>query len=169
MIYLAGSVNISMQIGSAWDSFGKDMRTFVLWMPKISNLTKCRFSVSDRHRLLFRDLRNSFSLAWLAKCNSLTFSCICCIVSHWFWSYFGLFCPLYYFVLHFRCLRSSQQDLSFNIWKSVLTYMYIQSARIRYKDRSLTLGLSNSDSFLCTSDTFSVLFRYGLLFLSTLK
>lgn len=62
MIYLEGSVNISMQIWSAWDSHGKDMRTFILRMLKTSNLTKCRFSASDRHRLLLRDLRNSFSL-----------------------------------------------------------------------------------------------------------
>lgn len=29
MIYLEGSVNISMQIGSTWDSFEKDMGAFI--------------------------------------------------------------------------------------------------------------------------------------------
>lgn len=29
MIYLEGGVNISMQMGSTWDSFKKDMGTFI--------------------------------------------------------------------------------------------------------------------------------------------
>jgi len=29
MIYLEGSVNSSMQIGSSWDSFEKEMGTFI--------------------------------------------------------------------------------------------------------------------------------------------